>query len=117
MQQVEHARHVNYLGKQNIFHVDVQTEQHSNMVSYWVGAPLIPLRGAHYTPHFALQKSVSALSAGENVKSGENNWFNQVILHSFIQRNPQNGHVRQYVVHNGKEIRTSPWISSGCTFV
>jgi hypothetical protein len=117
MHQVEAARHQNYLSKQNIFHVDVQNEQHARMVAYFIGAPLINNRNSIYTPHFALQKSVVSMAAGENYKSGENNWFNQVILHSYIQRNPQNGHIRQYVVHNGKEIRSSPWISSGCTFV
>jgi len=86
------------------------------MVAYWTGAPLINQRTHFYTPNFALQKQPVSLAANENYKSGENNWFNQVILHSFIQRNAQ-GQIRQYVVHNGKELRTSPWITSGCTTV
>jgi len=116
MQQVEHARHQHFIGKQNLFHVDQQNEQHARMVAYFVGAPLIRPQGSIYTPNFALQKSPISLAANENYKSGENNWFNQVILHSFIQRNAL-GQVRQYVVHNGKELRSSPWISTGCTSV
>jgi len=116
MRQVEAARHQNFLGKQTIWHVDQQNGQKSRMVAYWIGAPLIKQQNFAYTPNFNLQKSPVSLAANENYKSGENNWFNQVILHSFIQRNAQ-GQIRQYVIHNGKELRTSPWVSSGCAFV
>jgi len=116
MDQVEHARRQHFLGKQLIFHVDLQKEQHARMVAHWTGAPLIRPRNIIYTPHFALQRNTASIAAGENYKSGENNWFNQVTLHSFIQRNAH-GQIRQYVIHNGNEYRTSPWITQGCTSV
>jgi len=118
MQQVEQLRHQSYLAKQNIFHVDIQREQETSWIAHWEGAPVIKFDNRAYTPNFALQRNVASLSANENYKSGERTWNhgNALTLHSFIQRNAQ-GHIRQYVIHNGKEIRTSPWVEKGCTFV
>jgi hypothetical protein len=61
MREVEAERHKNFLGKQQIWHVDQQSEQRSSpahwLVSYWRGAPIIDNPNLKYTPNFNMQRS------------------------------------------------------------